>query len=171
MISEYEFSEFKNKLTELTKDGYPMFKGNPFAMFTINFSSKPFYGNILSKEFKITKNSNVSPLPYLILGKFRKNGNFTEVNYEIKPMKFGHYWIRFFPIIGNIILLSVLFFNLAEMNIDFTEIKTYILIILFELFIFFPTYLTKLQLKNFESKFKKELKIKNHSYNNTAFVK
>ena len=161
MTSEYNIKEFKEKLIELTKEGYPMIKGNPFAIFSVNLSDKPFYGNIYESSFRITKNTNINPLPYLIVGKFKKNGEKTQINYELISMKFGYYWIKFFPILINIIGIIALTINWKSINTNNILNVKFIFFILFaELIVIIPLLLTEIRKKRFEKKFKELLKVK-----------
>ena len=162
MTSEYNIKDFREKLLELTKEGYPLNKGNPFAIFSINFSSKPFYGNIYESTFKITKNANINLLPYLIEGKFKKNGNVTLLNYEIIPMKFGYYWIKFFPILINFIGIVALLFNLKNIDSDILNTKFLFFVFIAELILILPLLITKIRKKKFEKEFLRSLKIKNN---------
>jgi len=161
MTSEFEITEFKEKLNEFTKKGYPLLKGNPFAILSMNFSSKPFYGNIYDSEFKITKNANLNLVPYLISGTYKKYGKLTKVNYQIVPMKFGYYWIRIFPIIIN--LVGIIFFVANLKRIEFKTLnftKIGLAILSAEIFLLLPLILTEIKKNKFEKEFIKSLKIK-----------
>lgn len=163
MTSEYEITEFKEKLNELTKKGYPLIKGNPFAIFSVNFSSKPFYGNVYDSEFKITKNANLNIVPYLIIGNFKKYGNSTKIDYKIIPMKFGYYWIRIFPIIVNLVGIIILMANFKSIEfhtLNFT--KVILTILCFEVFLSLPLIITEIKKRKLEKEFLKQLKIKNN---------
>ena len=162
MTSEYNIQEFKEKLNELTKNGYAMLKGNPFAMFSINFSDKPFYGNIYESEFKITKNANLNLVPYVIIGNFKKNGKQTEVIYEIKPMKFGYYWVRFLPILLNIVGIIALLLNLKNIDSNIFNAKFFAFIFIVELLLLFPILHTEMKKRKFEKEFLNKLKINNN---------
>ncbi|MEN2412940.1 hypothetical protein [Flavobacterium mesophilum] len=62
---------------------------------------KLFYGNINQNDFKITKNAILHPIPFVLEGKIKsKNETLTEITYVITPIKFGYYWIRYFPFIA-----------------------------------------------------------------------
>ena len=162
MTSEFNIEEFKGKLKELTKNGYALIKGNPFAIFSINFSDKPFYGNIYESEFKITRNANLNLVPYVIIGNFKKSGKQTAVKYEIKPMKFGYYWIRFFPILINIVGIVALLLNLKNIDKNIFTIKSFIIVFMVELFLLFPILLTEMKKRKFEKEFLNKLKINNN---------
>ena len=161
MTSEYNIKEFKVKLNELTKNGYALIKGNPFAFLSINFSDKPFYGNIYESEFKITKNKNLTPVPYVIMGNFKKSGNGTLVKYEIKPMKFGYYWIRFLPILINVFGIFALL-NLKDIDEKIFTINFFIIVFIVELLLLFPILLTEMMKRKFEKEFRSKLKINNN---------
>jgi len=162
MTSEYNIEEFKGKLNELTKNGYALIKGNPFAIFSINFSDKPFYGNIYESEFKITRNANLNLVPYVIIGNFKKSGKQTAVKYEVKPMKFGYYWIRFFPILINIVGIVALLLNLKNIDKNIFNTKFFVIIFIVELFLLFPILHTEMKKRKFEKEFLNKLKINNN---------
>lgn len=164
MISTYEISKFKEKLNELTKSGYPLLKGNPLGVFfSLNFSPKPFYGYVYESEFKITKNTNINVIPYLIVGKFKKKAKFTEVTYQIIPMKFGYYWIRIIPLLFNIIGIIALAINYSSIDFENFNYTTGLLFFLLcEFFLLLPLLITYISKKKFEKKFLKELKIQNN---------
>ena len=161
MTSTDNISSFKLKLKELTKEDNPLLKGGFLVMFSFNFSSKPFYGYIFDSTFKITKNSNFYFIPYIFAGEFKKNGNFTEVKYQIVPMKFGYYWIRIFPLLINLIGITFLLINVNISDLKNINFFKVILIISFiELFLFSAVLITELFKKRFENKFLKELNLK-----------
>lgn len=161
MISELNFEEFHKTLNELTVEGTPSYKGNLLIFFTINFSEKPFYGFVSKNEFAISKNSNIKSMPYIIRGDFKKFEDKTEVDYEIKLIKFGYYWIKLMSIIFLIIALLALFvvfstfYNRGEIN---PMILVFFFTLFFSIFANVDLYLKK---KKFEKLFLKNLKIKN----------
>lgn len=162
MISNHEISEFEEKFKELTKIGNPSLKGNPLAVFSLNFSQKPFYGYVNQSGFRITKNANIIVIPYLIAGEFKKKGNRTEVKYEIIPMKFGYYWIRIFPVIFNILGLIALVINYKSIEFETLNFaKVLFVLLLIEVFFLLPLIITEILKARFEKKFLKELKIQN----------
>ena len=161
MISELNINEFHRVLDEMTVEGTPSYKGNLLIFFTINFSDKPFYGFVSKNEFAISKNSNIKSMPYLIRGNFKKFEDKTEVDYEIKPIKFGYYWIKIMSIIFLIVALVALFVFISTFY-HYGEINPIILVFFFMLFLsIFANVDLYLKKKNFEKLFLKKLKIKN----------
>ncbi|MHC0440844.1 hypothetical protein [Flavobacterium sp. 3-210] len=133
MISQIGIEEFRKRLKQNTKLGNPKISGSPLHAFNlIGEKDKLFYGYSNQNDFKITKNAILHPIPFILEGKIKsKNLNQTEVSYEIIPIKFGYYWIRYFPIIVFILsntvfiieespLLVFLIFN--TLNIIFSSI-------------------------------------------------
>ena len=159
MISELSINEFHKILNEMTIEGTPSYKGSFFAFFTINFSNKPFYGFVSKNDFEISKNSNIKSIPFTIRGNYKKNGEKTEVNYEIKPIKFGYYWIKVMSIIFLVIGLVALF-GVISTYYHHGEISPIILVFFFMLFFsIFANVDLYLKKKNFEKLFLKTLKI------------
>ena len=159
MISELNFEEFHKILNELTVEGTPSYKGSLFAFFTINFSDKPFYGNISKYDFAISKNSNINLVPFTISGNYKKSGDKTKVDYEIQPIKFGYYWIKVMSILFLIISLVALF-GVISTFYHHGEISPIILLFFFTLFFsIFANVDLYLKKKNFEKLFLKKLKI------------
>ena len=159
MISELSINEFHRTLNEMTVEGTPSYKGSFFAFFTINFSNKPFYGYVSKSEFAISKNSNIKLVPFTIRGNYKKNGDKTEVDYEIQPIKFGNYWIKFMPI--SVLLISIFLFLLNINNKDFVNSQLIIFILFTLFFSIFANVDLYLKKKNFENLFLKTLKINN----------
>ncbi len=159
MISEYEFNDFKNNLDQLTKKGNPLIKGNPLASLSLNFSTKPFYGNISKNKFIISKNANMNLVPYLIRGTFKKRGNQTEIFYEIIQMRFAYHWFRIFPFVGNVIGSIFIIKNLETIikALNFWEILFVLLII--EVLLFAPIFTNRIKKRKFEKEFIKRMKI------------
>ena len=159
MISELSINEFHRTLNEMTVEGTPSYKGSFFAFFTINFFNKPFYGYVSKSEFAISKNSNIKLVPFTIRGNYKKNGDKTEVDYEIQPIKFGNYWIKFMPI--SVLLISIFLFLLNINNKDFVNSQLIIFILFTLFFSIFANVDLYLKKKNFEKLFLKTLKINN----------
>ena len=157
MISELSINEFHITLNEMTVEGTPSYKGSFFAFFTINFSNKSFYGYVSKSEFAISKNSNIKLVPFTIRGNYKKNGDKTEVDYEIQPIKFGNYWIKFMPI--SVLLISIFLFLLNINNKDFVNSQLIIFILFTLFFSIFANVDLYLKKKNFEKLFLKTLKI------------
>lgn len=110
MVSKINIAEFRERLNKNTKYGNPRIKGTPFAVFSIfGESNKIFYGTYNKTKFELTKNSTLFPAPFMISGEINtKNGTQTETIYEVKPIGFGYYWLKYMPIIG------ILLFNLVH---------------------------------------------------------
>ena len=112
MISKINITEFTERLNKNTKLGNPKIKGTPFAVLTISGESeKPFFGTFDKTKFKLTENATLFPTPYTISGEINpKNNEETEIIYEVKPIGFNYYWLKFMPIFGilvfNLILCS-----------------------------------------------------------------
>lgn len=108
MISKISIAEFRVRLNKNTKYGNPKIKATPFAVFSISGeSNKSFYGTYNKAKFELTKNSTLFPAPFIIFGEINsKNNTETEVIYEVKPIGFGYYWLKYMPIFG------ILMFNL-----------------------------------------------------------
>lgn len=162
--SEFEYLEFQNTLEELTKTGSPNIKLGLFSMFTINISSKPFYGRIIKNQFKITKNANINLAYCSIQGYFKKSGKVTEVHYEVIQNQFAKFWHKFYPIFVNFIALIALGCLISEdEDIDFRKLlswKPILIIVLAEAFLFLvPTFLFKFKIRKFEKEFKRKMKI------------
>jgi hypothetical protein len=102
MIAKIAISEFRNRLETNTKIGDPNIKGSPLAVFSMfGQINKKFYGDFDSSNFKLTKNSSLFPIPYVIKGKYKSNKRSeTVISYEIKPIWFGYLWIRIVPILA-----------------------------------------------------------------------
>lgn len=101
MISKIGIEEFRTRLKTNTKLGNPKISGSPLHAFNmIGEKDKMFYGIINHNDFKITKNAILHPIPFVLKGKIKsKNRNQTEISYEIIPILFGYYWIRYSPFI------------------------------------------------------------------------
>ncbi|WP_144038256.1 hypothetical protein [Soonwooa buanensis] len=113
-------------------------------------------------EFRITRNSNYFSIPFLIEGNFSENKYNTDVNYQVKPIAFGYYWLRIFPALINFVLIISFIINDKQLEIDsFNPYKIIVAILLFEIFIFAPLFFSELGKRRFETKFLEELKILN----------
>ena len=110
MTSEINIEEFRKRLKLNTKLGNPKISGTPFHAFNMfGQKDKKFYGSLNQNDFQITANAILHPIPYILNGKIKpKNANQTELVYDISPIKFGYYWIKYFPI-GMFIILNIIF--------------------------------------------------------------
>lgn len=109
MISQIGIEEFRKRLKQNTKLGNPKISGSPLHAFNlIGEKDKLFYGYSNQNDFKITKNAILHPIPFILEGKIKsKNLNQTEISYKIIPIKFGYYWIRYFPIFAFVLSNTV----------------------------------------------------------------
>lgn len=119
MVSKINSAEFTERLNKNTKYGNPRIKGTPFAVFSISgASNKRFYGTYTKKEFELTKNATLFPAPFIISGEFNSTNNAqTEIVYEVKPIGFGYYWIKYMPIFGILIFNVILYTDSAPLEI------------------------------------------------------
>ncbi|WP_417939868.1 hypothetical protein [Flavobacterium sp. RS13.1] len=101
MISQIGIDEFRKRLELNTKLGNPKISGTPFHAFNmVGEKNKLFFGRLNQNDFKITSNAILYPIPFILKGEIRyKSTNQTEVTYQITPISFGYYWIRYFPFI------------------------------------------------------------------------
>lgn len=118
MISKINFIEFIERLNKNTKLGNPKIKGTPFAVLTISGESeKPFFGTFDKTKFKLTENATLFPTPYTISGEINpKSDTETEINYIVKPIGFGYYWLKFMPIFGIFVFNLILYTQSAPLK-------------------------------------------------------
>lgn len=147
MISKIDITEFRDRLKLNTKYGNPKIKGTPFVMFTAyNEADKMFYGRHNDSSFQITKNTFLHPTPYIIVGKIKSNKkNETEIKYKIKPIGFGYYWLKYFPLV-TLLIFNTIFFIKAE-SIEIIIMFNFILVFL-SIFIYFKTKRKKNKMEN-----------------------
>lgn len=161
MISKISIKEFRERLIENTKYGNPKIKGTPFAIFSVfGETKKKFYGSYNNTEFKLTKNATFFAAPFIIFGEINaKNNTQTEISYQVKPIGFGYYWMKYMPIFAIIIFNLILYF-------ESTSIKVYRIInpILF-IFISFSHYYMWRTKKNLIAEFRKVFEIEGEIYN------
>jgi hypothetical protein len=153
MVTKISIVEFKERLVKNTKYGNPKIKGTPFAVFSISGeSNKSFYGTYNEAKFELTKNSTLFPAPFIICGKFNStSNNRTEIVYEVKPIGFGYYWIKYLPIFGILIFNLILYMESTPV-----EMYTIINLILLGFFIISRFYMWRKKNKlitNFEKVF------------------
>jgi hypothetical protein len=119
MVSKINIAEFRERLNKNTKYGNPKIKGTPFTVFFISGeSNKSFYGTYNKTKFELTKNSTLFPAPFIIFGEFNSTNNTqTEIVYEVKPIGFGYYWIKYMPVFGILMFNLILFTESAPLNI------------------------------------------------------
>ena len=118
MISKINFIEFIERLNKNTKLGNPKIKGTPFAVLTISGESeKPFFGTFDKTKFKLTENATLFPTPYTISGEINpKSDTETEINYIVKPIGVGYYWLKFMPIFGIFVFNLILYTQSAPLK-------------------------------------------------------
>ena len=152
MISRLNKRDFKKQLIDNTKIGNPIIKGTPFAGYVkYGEFSKPFFGDYDESNFRLTKNSSLFPVPYIIQGHFKSKGDSeTEVTIVIKRIGFGFYWIRLFPLFLLILFNSICF--LQDSKFDW---NVFILINLFISLMFTPILIVKQMKKTFLKRFYK----------------
>lgn len=112
MQSNLTTDEFKKKLTELTRIGYPDIMGTPFSILLIfDFSDRKFYGTIDGSDFNITSNAVFSFSGHIIKGHVKDGETgFADISYTVKPITFSYYWIRMIPLIGFLVFNTLFFY-------------------------------------------------------------
>lgn len=129
--SELNTKEIKLCLTENTKIGKPEFKGSLMSAFTMfGQTKKLFYGEIEGNKFRITKNSALFTIPYIVKGKISNtNSTSSKISYTIEKIPFGYWWLRIFPLIALVSVNSVCFFHRNSFNpFLFIPINIYLLL-------------------------------------------
>ena len=159
MISKIDISEFRDRLKLNTKYGNPKIKGTPFIIFTAyNETDKMFYGTHNESSFQLTKNTFFHPTPFIIFGEIKSNKKTeTEIKYEIKPIGFGYYWLKYFPLFGFIIFNTI--FLIESESIELIIIFN-VALIFFAIFNYFQT---KRKKKKMEKDFKEIFEIVNEN--------
>jgi hypothetical protein len=91
MTSKLTLTDFRQKLQSNTKIGNPNIKGTPFAGYVkLGESDKVFFGQFNNTSFKLTKNSSLFPIPYVIVGKYESTDNHAiDITYQVKTIWFG----------------------------------------------------------------------------------
>ncbi|WP_343588439.1 hypothetical protein [Flavobacterium sp.] len=119
MISQIDISEFRKRLKTNTKQGNPKISGTPFHAFNlIGDKDKLFFGIVNQNDFRITQNAILHPIPFILKGKFKsKNENQTEISYEMIPIKFGYYWIRYFPFVAFLLFNTIFIVKKAPLTV------------------------------------------------------
>ncbi len=117
MVSKFNITEFIERLKRNTKLGNPKIKGTPFALISrAGESDKFFFGTYNKTKFKLTENATFFSTPYTISGEFNpKNNTKTEIIYEVKPIGFGYYWLKYMPIFGIILFNLILYTQSAPL--------------------------------------------------------
>jgi hypothetical protein len=112
MQSTLTTDEFKKRLMELTRVGYPGIMGTPFSIFLIfDFSDRKFYGTIDGSDFNITSNAVFSFSGHIIKGHVKDTGTrLADIAYTVKPIAFSYYWIRMIPLIGFLAFNTLFFY-------------------------------------------------------------
>lgn len=157
MVSKINITEFIERLKRNTKLGNPKIKGTPFAVISRpGESDKTFFGTYDKTKFKLTENATFFPTPYTILGEFNKKNNAqTEVIYEVKPIGFGYYWLKYMPVFGILIFNLVLYTQSAPLKAY--QIMNPIVLC----FIFFSRFYMWRKKNKLEANFKRIFEIEN----------
>jgi len=136
MVSKISIVEFRERLNKNTKYGNPKIKGSPFGvLFIFSESDKIFFGTYDKNKFALTKNFITKITPFIISGEIHaKDNHNTEVNYEIKPIGFGYYWMKYFPFLVIPIFNLILYQDSAPLEM-FELINTFIIAMI--IFIYF----------------------------------
>lgn len=145
MISQIGIAEFRKRLKLNTKIGNPKISGTPFHAFNmIGEKDKKFYGRINENDFKITLNAILHPIPFILEGKIKsKNIAQTEITYKIIPIKFGYYWIRYFPVAAFFLF-----------NTIFIIVKSPLIVyVIFNIFILIMSLISNIRMNNRKRKF------------------
>jgi hypothetical protein len=110
MTSNMTIEEFRARLRDLVKKGEPSIMGTPFGILMADLSSKPFYGEFNDVEFRLTNNSVLSSSGHIVKGRYRAADSAgTEINYEVRPIRFSYFWRRFVPVFGLIVFNTLLY--------------------------------------------------------------
>ena len=119
MISKISIVEFRQRLNKNTKLGNPKVKGTPFAVISKSGESdKTFFGTCDKTKFELTENSTLFPTPFIISGEINsKNEVQTEIIFEVEPIGFGYYWLKYMPIFGIFIFNFILYTRSAPLEI------------------------------------------------------
>lgn len=139
MISKLNKSDFIERLEQNTKIGDPKIKGTPFAVFSMFGKTRmKFYGEYSNSAFRLTKNANLYPIPYIFQGTIKsKDKTSTEISLNIKPIWFGYLWIRVLPALALIIFNLLLIVKGEDI-----ETEIYFFVNVFLLFMFTPVLIT-----------------------------
>ncbi|MEL1247361.1 hypothetical protein [Flavobacterium helocola] len=119
MVSNINITEFIERLNKNTKLGNPKIKGTPFAVISISGeTNKPFFGTFDKTKFELTENATLFPTPFTFSGEINpKSDTQTEINYEVKPIGFGYYWLKYMPIIGILVFNLILYTESAPLKV------------------------------------------------------
>ena len=119
MISKISIVEFRQRLNKNTKLGNPKVKGTPFAVISKpGESNKTFFGTCDKTKFELTENSTLFPTPFIISGEMNsKNEVQTEIIFEVEPIRFGYYWLKYMAIFGIFIFNLILYTRSAPLEI------------------------------------------------------
>ena len=139
MKSKIDIIEFRNRLKENTKIGFPKLR-IPIGIFSIfTDNTKYFYGDFDNSTFEITTNNNFMPSFYFLKGKYIKKDKILNINYIIEPVgKFRIAWIKYFPIITLISFNSIFYFEIKP------QIEIYLM---FNIFLVLISVLSRLNIK------------------------
>jgi len=119
MISNINITDFRERLNKNTKLGNPKIKGTPFAVISKSGeTNKVFFGKYNKTKFQLTENTILFPTPFILSGEINsKNDLQTKIIYEVKPIGFGYYWLKYMPIFGIFIFNLILYTQSASLEI------------------------------------------------------
>ena len=119
MISKINIIEFRERLNKNTKLGNPNIKGTPFAVISKpGESNKTFFGTYDKTKFQLTENAILFPTPFILSGEISLiNEVQTEIIFEVEPIGFGYYWLKYMPIFGIFIFNFILYTRSAPLEI------------------------------------------------------
>lgn len=139
MISKLNKTDFINRLKDNIKIGNPRIKGTPLSFSNMfDKTNEKFYGEYSNSNFQLTKNSVLSPIPYIFEGKFKSRSNSsTKISLKIRPIWFGYLWIRIIPVFAFIFINAIL--SEQKNNI---ESEIYAIVNIFLALMFIPIWRT-----------------------------
>ena len=119
MILKISIVEFRQRLNKNTKLGNPKVKGTPFAVISKSGESdKTFFGTCDKTKFELTENSTLFPTPFIISGEINsKNEVQTEIIFEVEPIGFGYYWLKYMPVFGIFMFNLILYTQSAPLKV------------------------------------------------------
>jgi len=140
MESKLSTTEFRDRLKLNTKIGTPELKFNFGILSIFSDHSKCFYGSFDDATFRLSINSNFTTKFYILKGKYKNTDSKLNLNYTIETMsKLGIIWIIYFPLVLLIGFNCFLCFNNKSTPNE--------VIIVFNLFLIFIIFISRLQLK------------------------
>ncbi len=156
MIADIGIEEFRKRFVENTKIGNTKYIGTPFQVFNvIGENGKKFYGKLNMNQFTVTSNAILFSSPFALEGNIKPLDNFqTEIVYEIKPLKFGYYWMKYLPIVMLVVFNIILIIEKAP-KVAFIMVNVFSVLIAS-----ISNLVIKYGKKSLENNFKKVFSIK-----------